>query len=189
MTINEKPLQALLGRSQLLYTADQIRSVVEKVSAQILADIDDTDQGLLVLSVMNGAVPFTAALVQNLPIALHMDYIHASRYGNELSGGELNWMALPQTSLKDRTVLVVDDIYDEGHTLKGIVEYCKAQGARQVKTVVLVDKQHQRKVDGFAVDYVGLPVPDYYVFGFGMDCEGLGRNLSAIYHLIQQNEL
>lgn len=100
-----------------------------------------------------------------------------------MSGGELEWKAFPQSEIKNRHVLVVDDIYDEGHTLKGIVEYCHSKGAQSVNSAVLIDKQHGRKVENFKVDFVGLNVPDHFVFGFGMDCEGWGRNLPAIYQL------
>ena len=184
--IETDPLQTLLARSQCLYHAEQIQHAVTKVADAIISDLQKTETDatpILVLCVMNGAVPFTAALIQHLPISLQLDYIHASRYGKALSGGQIEWKALPQTPLKDRHILIVDDIYDEGATLKAIIDHCFSQQAKQVSTAVLVDKCHQRKVEGLTIDYVGLQVPDQYVFGFGMDCEGWGRNLPGIYQL------
>ena len=174
-----------MARSRQLYSQADIQAAIANMAAAIKKDLEQKE--VLVLCVMKGAVPVTAALMQqlSLPLAIKLDYIHATRYGNALSGGEIRWLALPQTELKGQTVLVVDDIFDEGHTLRAIVDYCYAQQAGLVKTAVLVEKQHQRKAHAFKVDYVGLSVPDQYVFGFGMDCEGWGRNLNEIYALKQ----
>jgi hypoxanthine phosphoribosyltransferase len=99
-----------------------------------------------------------------------------------MSGGELHWKALPQLALLDRTVLVVDDILDEGHTLQAILNAIKAQGAEQVYTAVLLDKQHERKANpDYKPDFVGLTIPDRYVFGYGMDYKEYWRNAPGIY--------
>ena len=84
-------------------------------------------------------------------------------------------------SIRDRHVLIVDDIYDEGATLIAIKQAC-LQLAKSVRVAVLLDKQHQRKASqDFVLDYVGTHCPDRYVFGFGMDYKHYGRNLPAIY--------
>jgi hypoxanthine phosphoribosyltransferase len=181
MSAGHGPLADILKRSRLVYSDIEIQRAVNRLAESIAADLGGED--ILILCVMKGAVPLTAALMQHLPVASQLDYIHATRYGNGLSGGELQWQALPQSNLTGRTVLVIDDIFDEGYTLQAIVAYCQGQKAKRVKTAVLIDKQHQRKVKNFNVDYVGLTVADTYVFGFGMDCEGWGRNLKEIYAL------
>ena len=178
---NQNIIQRLLDRSRQLYSEDDIQRAIARMAASINAEL--AQQDLVILCVMKGGIPFTAALMSRLAQPLQLDYVHATRYGDKLQGGEIHWLAKPTTELANRTVLVADDIYDEGHTLAAIVQYCWQQGAQQVKTAVLVNKLHQRKIAGFNVDYVGLTVPDEYVFGFGMDCEGLGRNLNAIYAL------
>ena len=78
-------------------------------------------------------------------------------------------------------VLVVDDIFDEGDTLKAILDQVRRQGAAAVYSAVLVNKRHERKVPGLTVDFVGLDVPDRYVFGCGMDYKEYWRQLPAIY--------
>ena len=110
-----------------------------------------------------------------------LDYIHVTRYQNQTAGNKLDWLVYPQTSIKDRTVLIIDDILDQGITLSAIVEYCKNQGAKEVVSAVLVHKKHDRYKSDVDCDYVGLEVEDRYVFGYGMDYKGKLRHLDAIY--------
>ena len=107
--------------------------------------------------------------------------MHATRYRGDVRGQELEWIARPRTPLEGRTVLVLDDILDEGVTLAAILEDCRAQGARAVHSAVLVDKRIGRPRTLERADFTGLSVPDRYVFGFGMDYRGYLRNLPAIY--------
>jgi hypoxanthine phosphoribosyltransferase len=112
-----------------------------------------------------------------------MDYLQVSRYRNETSGGVFEWRVRPASELKNRPVLIVDDILDEGITLREIVAYCRGQGAADVKVAVLTRKLHDRCAKGVGADYIGLDVPDEYIFGCGMDYKGHFRNLNAIYAL------
>ena len=179
--IDVNPLQRFLNSSRLLYSYDEIQSAINNIAIQINNDL--AGESVILLCVMKGAIPFTSALMQQLNLPMQLDYVHATRYGDNQRGGELTWLAQPETNLAGQSVLIVDDIFDEGKTLQAICQYCCKQGANTVKTAVLVNKVHNRKVAGFNVDYQGLEVPDAYVFGFGMDCEGWGRNLDAIYVL------
>jgi hypoxanthine phosphoribosyltransferase len=114
---------------------------------------------------------------------LEFDYVHATRFRGTTEGGELQWIKRPAIALTDRIVLLVDDILDEGHTLKAIRDWCLAQGARRVLLAVLCEKRHGRTVPGLRADFVGVEVPDRYVFGYGMDFHEQGRNLPAIHAL------
>ena len=96
-------------------------------------------------------------------------------------GGEIDWIAPPRPAVTGQTVLVVDDIFDEGYTLQAILAAVRQQGATAVYSAALVNKQHNRKVPGLTVDFIGLEVPDRYVFGCGMDYKEYWRNLPAIY--------
>ena len=112
-----------------------------------------------------------------------ISYIHVTRYRGETSGGEINWVARPNVPVAGRTVLVVDDIFDEGTTLKAIMGELKQAGAAEIYSAVLVDKRHDRKEPGLKIDFIGLEVEDRYVFGCGMDYKEYWRNLPAIYAL------
>jgi len=129
---------------------------------------------------MNGGLITTAELMLRMDFPLEQDYMHASRYRGDTSGGAIHWVVEPKHALKDRVVIIVDDILDEGYTLAAIVEHCKSQQATCVETVVLVEKLHERK-QGIQATYVGLQVEDRYVFGYGMDYKGYLRNAPGIF--------
>ena len=135
---------------------------------------------------MHGPLPFAGQLsleLGALGLDLEFDYLHATRYRGETTGGELVWKHRPATALYGRRVLLVDDILDEGYTLAAVRQWCMEQGATDVRIAALTTKQHTRVIEGIRADYVGLEVPDRYVFGFGMDYHEQGRNLPGIYAL------
>lgn len=172
--------QSYLDNADLLLSAQDVENAIAGMAHQIAADIGDSYP--LVLCVMGGGVVFTGHLLPQLNFPLEFDYVQASRYHNNTSGQHLVWKVMPGDNVKGRTVLVLDDILDEGHTLTAIREKCLALGAARVVVAVLVEKTLQ-KSKPVKADYVGLQVPDRYVFGCGMDVYGWWRNLPAIYAL------
>ena len=131
---------------------------------------------------MRGSVVFTGQLLPQLRFPLEFDYLDVTRYGDATRGGAISWKVDAATAVSGRTVLVVDDILDEGHTLKAIRDKLLSAGAQQVYSAVFAEKQtgHPKPV---AADFVGVKLPNRYVFGFGMDVSGAWRNLPAIYAL------
>lgn len=126
---------------------------------------------------------FAGQLATAIDADLEFDYVHATRFRGTTEGGELQWLRRPDTPLAGRLVLLVDDILDEGYTLKAIRDWCFAEAASQVLLAVLCEKRHGRSVPGLSADFVGVEVPDRYVFGYGMDFHEQGRNLPGIYAL------
>ncbi len=158
------------------------RSTIEAAIAAMAELIDDDLDGLpqpLFLTVMQGGLFFAAQLGLYMRTDCEFDYLHATRY-HGTHGGGLKWLRHPGTELSGRHVLLVDDILDEGHTLLAVQEYCREQGAASVRIAVLTEKRHDRCAPGIRADYIGLEVPDRYVFGYGMDWNGRGRNIPAI---------
>ncbi|OGT99630.1 MAG: hypoxanthine-guanine phosphoribosyltransferase, partial [Geobacteraceae bacterium GWC2_48_7] len=134
------------------------------------------------ITIMNGGLIFAGQILTKLAFPLEIDYIHATRYGNEIKGEELNWIVKPQSELKGKTVLLLDDILDEGITLAAIARYCLQQGAAEVLMAVLVEKLHLRKVTpGMRADFTGVEVGDRFVLGYGLDYKGYWRNAPGIY--------
>jgi hypoxanthine phosphoribosyltransferase len=131
---------------------------------------------------MGGAVVFSGQLLPLLKFPLEFDAIHVSRYGNATQGGALQWRVLPKETIAGRTILVLDDILDEGHTLAAIHAKMMELGAKKVVSAVLVEKIIDRDKP-IRAEFVGLTVPNRYVFGCGMDVHGAWRNLPAIYAL------
>ena len=184
MIINE--LDTIRAQAEQLYNRNDIDNAILKQAEEInlfLSELSRDDLPPLFLPVMNGGLIYAGQLLPLINIPVQVDYIHATRYRNTTQGFELEWKVYPQHELKDRVVIVLDDILDEGYTLDAIVNYCKQQQVVAVKSSVLVTKTHQRRDTYITADFSAMTVPDKYVFGFGMDYQGQLRNLDAIYAL------
>lgn len=171
-------LNKILDEADCLVDEAELNTALDKMAAQITTDL--SDKLPLVLCVMNGGLVPTAALIERLNFPLELDYIHATRYGMDTEGATLNWLSYPQTSLKDRTILVIDDIFDQGHTLQAIQKWLEQQEANSVYTATVINKLHDRKTN-MTPDYIGTDVADRFLFGYGMDYKGFFRNLKGIY--------
>ncbi len=169
--------QKILQEADLLHPPGEVEAAFDRLAQAITQRLEHRTP--LVLGVMIGGLVPTAKLLQRLRFPLHVDYIHATRYGGRTRGGKLHWMARPSTPLKGRTVLLVDDILDEGLTLAALAAYCREEGAGEVLSAVLVDKRIPQK--HHRADFVGLSVENRYVFGYGMDYRGFLRNAPGIF--------
>jgi hypoxanthine phosphoribosyltransferase len=178
MALTAAQASEVLSRAELLFGQDSVELAMDRMAAAIANDLAQRDP--LLLCVMNGGLVPTGMLMTRLHFPLRVDYLHATRYRERTAGSDLQWKKHHETDLTGRTVLVVDDILDEGHTLAAILEHCRAAGAAEVRSAVLARKQHDRGVD-IKADYVALEVPDRYVFGYGMDYKGYWRNAPGIY--------
>ena len=168
----------ILQQAELLYSGQQVQTALHHVAQQINAELAESHP--LVLSVMGGAVVFTGQLLPMLDFPLDFDYLHASRYGNEKQGGELHWKVAPRENVRGKVVLVLDDILDEGETMRAIKQRVLELGATGFYSAVFADKDNG-KVKPISADFVGLVLPNRFVFGYGMDIHGAWRNLPAIY--------
>lgn len=171
----------VLARSDLLYDRAEIESAIDGMAGRIRKDLHG--QFPVFLTLMHGGLFFAARLGLALNMDAEFDYLHATRYHGETTGSGLAWLHRPSAVLEGRTVLLVDDIVDEGHTLKAVRDWCEDQGAAHVRIAAMAVKLHDRCVPGLESDYSGFTVPDRYVFGYGMDINEHGRNLPGIYAL------
>ena len=172
-------LAAAMRAADKLFDKQQLDAATASMGQAIAARLGGETP--ILLTVMNGGLIFGGALALAIPTDLEFDYVHATRYHGGTRGSELLWIKQPRLALNGRIVLLADDILDEGYTLRAIREFCIDQGARQVLIAVLCRKLHDRAAPGVSADFVGVEVPDRYVFGFGMDYHEQGRNLPAIY--------
>lgn len=136
---------------------------------------------ITLMVLMNGGLYPGVELARRLRRPILMDHLHATRYRGATRGGELHWRSWP--SVVEGSILLVDDIFDEGYTLQAVREKLLADGAEAVITAVLALKQHERGLPRDWVDDAALPVPDRYVFGCGMDWNGYWRQLDEIWAL------
>ncbi len=170
--------QRIFDEADLVVSERDAAAAVRRVAGEISAAMRDSHP--LVLSVMGGAVIFSGQLLPLLAFPLEFDYLHVTRYGDTTTGGELSWIVAPRASIAGRTVLVVDDILDEGITLAAVKRRLLEQGAKDCRIAVFADKELDREKPVKA-DFIGVQLPNRYVFGFGMDVKGAWRNLPAVY--------
>jgi len=174
--------RALLARAEELVSADTVQAAVHNVAEVLNSrfDSDATGEFPLVLGVMGGAVVFTGHLLPQLSFPLEFDYIHVTRYGDQDRGGEVVWKVIPRQNVAGRTIIVVDDILDEGETLAHVKQRLLDMGAAEVILAVFADKELGKRKPVQA-DIVGLTIPNKFVVGFGMDAHGYWRNLPGLW--------
>lgn len=178
------PLAAALESAELIHDRTVLEAAIVRMGAQITRKLDG--ERALFLTVLHGGLIFAGPLALSIGCDLQLDYVHATRYQGGTQGAELQWLRKPAASMRERTVILVDDILDEGRTLAALRNAALAEGARRVLLAVLCEKRHDRRVPGLAADFAGVQVPDRYVFGFGMDYHEQGRNLPGIYALFDE---
>jgi hypoxanthine phosphoribosyltransferase len=166
-----------IPRSEEVAGAAEVQAALERMAAAITARL--AGRHPLVITVMNGGLVFAGQLLPRLPFALDISYVHVRRYGRETKGGELVWIAGPQESVTGRTVLLLDDILDEGETLLAIRARLYELGASEVLLAAFAVKI-RKDLPKVMADFTGIRVPDRFVFGFGMDIGGAWRNLPSI---------
>lgn len=164
-------------RSEEVVCAAEVQAALDRMAGEITARLDGRHP--LVLTVMNGGLVFAGQLLPRLPFALEVGYVHVRRYGRETKGGELVWIAGPHESVTGRTVLLLDDILDEGQTLLAIRARLFELGASEVMLAAFAVKI-RRELPKVMADFTGIRVPDRFVFGFGMDVGGNWRNLPSV---------
>ncbi len=177
-TLSRTEALGILADSDLVYDAAQVAAAVQRVADGL--NHAYASRHPLMLSIMGGAVVFTGQLLPKLTFPLDFDFIAASRYGDATTGQELTWRVAPRANIRNRDVIVVDDILDEGITLAAVCDLIRSQGAASIATAVFSDKSIA-KPKPITADFVGLSLPNRFVFGFGMDVKGAWRNLPAIY--------
>ena len=164
--------------TECLYDRAAIDSLMDLQASHL--NVRYASKSPLVLCVMTGALVYAGHLLPRLNFSLDLDYVHASRYGDARTGGVLHWLAYPRQSVIDREILLLDDILDEGVTLYEIAQWLKAEGARSVEIAVLTHKE-KTLPQPCQPDYPALKTPDRYVYGFGLDVDGLWRNANGIF--------
>jgi len=170
---------AILANAEQIHNRDRVEQALDDMAEQITRRLQHKNP--LLLCVMIGGMVPAGLLLPRLHFPLQIDYIHATRYLGNTSGGELHWIREPAIPLKGRSLLIVDDVLDEGLTLKAIVQRALADGADSVTTAVLVDKNVPNRAGLKEADVTGLEADNRYLFGYGMDYKTWLRNVDGIY--------
>jgi hypoxanthine phosphoribosyltransferase len=167
--------------ARLVVPAAEVEAAWQRLAALIQPHV--TRESCVLIGVLIGGMVPLVRIASLLRGDFVMDYCHVTRYRGATTGGESHWVQPPHQPLAGRTVILVDDIFDEGHTLAELRRHCLAEGAAKVLAAVLVRKRHERPLADSLPEYVGLEIGDEYVFGCGMDYHERWRHLGAIYAL------
>jgi hypoxanthine phosphoribosyltransferase len=169
---------AVLSRAECLADRAAVDAALDDMAAEVAAGLGDKDP--LVLAVVTGGIVVAGLLLPRLQFPLRLDYAHATRYRGALSGADLHWQHRPVEAVRGEHVLVVDDIFDQGHTMEAIAAACAEDGAASVTTAVLALKEGAAETE-YRPDITGLTLPNRYVMGYGLDYKRYFRNLPGIY--------
>ncbi|MCZ6475575.1 MAG: hypoxanthine-guanine phosphoribosyltransferase [Gammaproteobacteria bacterium] len=172
---------AALKSAREIYTETQVDAAITRMAEAVTQVVQHDNP--VVLAVMRGGVFTATELCRRLTFPYQFDFVHGTRYGDLLTGGELSWPVPPSANLAGRTVVVVDDILDRGLTLHALYEALQQLGVVAIYSAVLVSKAVGVSASRPEVDFVGLNVDDVYVFGCGMDYKGYWRGLPSLFAL------
>jgi len=180
-TLLLQELQRVQAQADCLLNRDEINHGIAALAesmSKVLAE-----KNPIIICIMNGGLNFCAALLSHFTFPLQVDYLHLSRYRGALAGSDVQWLGKPTLDLRDRVIVLVDDILDHGLSLQAAQDFCQQQGAKQIYSAVLVKKILENNTQHFQADFVAFECEDRYLFGFGMDYKNYLRNAPGIYAL------
>ena len=166
---------------RVLVNEAELEQTVTRLAAQIDKDYENEEGRLVLLGILKGSVVFMGDLMKHLKTPVEIEFMKVSSYGSgtKTTGNIKIHLDIAIENIANCNVLVVEDIIDSGRTLSYLVEYLRLRGARNVKTVTILDKPSRREVD-FTPDYVGLQIPDEFVVGYGLDYDEKYRALPYV---------
>jgi hypoxanthine phosphoribosyltransferase len=165
-------------RLTLLFTRDEIEATVKKLAAKIRQDYHNKRPVLI--GVLKGSFMLMADLIRLLDFPLEVEFVRLSSYGSRKSPGKIKLVQGVQAKIKDRHVLVIEDIIDTGFTTAFVLDYLKQEKPASLKLCTLTDKPARRKIP-VNIDYCGLTVPNKFIVGYGIDWNERFRHLPDIY--------
>lgn len=161
----------------IMYNEEEIQKRIKEMAEEI--DNDYKGKSVISIFVLRGAIYFAVDLTKKMKTPIELDFVRTSSYVGTESTGKINLDLDVKEELKDKDVLIIEDIIDTGYTLKFLKEHILAKKPKSVKIAVLADKEERREVD-VKVDYIGFKIPNKYIVGYGFDYNNTCRNLPYI---------
>lgn len=171
ITIKDKQFEPFIHHEQI---ADRVTALAAKLNA------DYTGRNPILIAILNGAFMFTADLVRQLNFDHEIQFAKYSSYNGMDTTGQVKELIGLSISIKDRDVIIVEDIIDTGTTMSSLIPMLKAQGAKSVEIATLLMKPGKLKVP-LNVKYCAMEIPNEFIVGYGLDYDGVGRNYKSIY--------
>ena len=172
---------------EVYISEEEIQAKVAEMGAAITRDYREKD--LFVIAVLRGAIFFAVDLVRHIDLPLVLDFVQISSYGDgtETTGRAKITREL-DLSIQDKDVLVVEDIADTRHTLFNLLSFLKSKFPRSIRICSLLDKEERKELD-IPIDYIGFPIENKFVIGYGLDYAQRYRNLPFVGVLLQDGEV
>ena len=162
---------------KIILSADEINTRVQEIAVEINQDYAGSVREVILITLLDGAIVFTADLIRHLSVPIRLDCIRVSSYGNSTNPETApRILGSLKSDVKDKHVLLVDDILDTGNTMKKVVNEVSAQKPASLRTCVFLDKPERRQ-NNFQADWSGFSIPDEFVVGYGLDYAGRYREL------------
>lgn len=169
---------------ELFITQEEIEYAIEGMTKKIADDF--VEETLVFVGVLNGAFRVFAEIIKNYPHNCETSFVKVNSYVGTQSSGEIKTVLGLDGSLKNRTVVLVEDIVDTGNTVAFLKEELKKIGVKKCKIATLFFKPAALQKE-IKIDYVGVRIPNKFIVGYGLDYDGLGRNLNHIYYYNENN--
>jgi len=163
---------------KVLFTEQEIKECVKALGAELTRDYKGKNP--LMLCVLKGATVFFSDLIREIETEVQIEFIRASSYVGELSSGQVKLDVRDLPDVSGRDVVIVEDIVDTARTLSLLTERLRHMSPASLKVAALLDKPSRRVVEGFKADYTGFEIDDFFVVGYGLDCDQRFRNLPYI---------
>jgi len=169
---------------EIFITYDEISFAIDHVAEQINDDFQD--EVPLFLGVLNGSFLFASELIQRYEHACEVSFVKLASYKGTQTTQEVQELIGLNESIEGKSVVILEDIVDTGHTIEKLKLILKDKGAKRIKIATLFFKPDAYKKE-IKIDYVGIRIPNKFIVGFGLDYNGLGRNLNDVYQLSENN--
>ena len=168
---------------KVLISEEEIQKRISELAKQICDDYKGQD--ITFICILKGSIFFTVELAKKMPCDINFEFIRVSSYHGENSTGVIKMKVDLQGDIKDKNVIIIEDIVDTGRTLSYLLEYLKMKKPNSVKLCTLLDKPDRRVMKDVKVDYTGFEIPDKFVVGYGLDWDEKYRNLPYIGYIEQ----
>ncbi len=173
--IHDKTFEVFIEEKEILDKVKEMGGQIEK---------EHRGKDILFISILNGSFVFTADLLRDINMDVKLSFLKLSSYEGDRSSGSVRRLIGLDEELDGKTVIVVEDIIDTGCTLDGIIEDLQVKGPDDIKIASLLIKPEAYK-GSHSIDYTGFEIPNDFVIGYGLDFDGLGRNLRSVYRIVK----
>jgi hypoxanthine phosphoribosyltransferase len=167
---------------RISYPASEIKKDIEQLATTVNADMCNEDKPLF-LSVLNGSFIFTADFIRLITVPCEISFVKLASYHGTSSTGTVNQLIGLAENIEGRTIIILEDIVDTGITLGKLIDSLNSYKPKAVKVATLLYKPESYK-GTIKIDYIGRSIPNDFIVGYGLDYNGLGRNLADIYTLV-----